>query len=131
MSKHKSINEKAKKLFHLLGFNHKQFSKTSEIPYATVHEFFNCDKNVTLGNFQKITKQLGLDLEDMFEDRINQVLGKSSKKSQDNDDIAALINSLDKFQRKEMLATAINLNKIRKNSKIADVIERIEKKYMH
>lgn len=131
MSKHKSINEKAKKLFHLLGFNHRQFSQTSEIPYSTVHEFFNCQKNVTLANFQKIAKNLGLDLEELFEERINQLLGKSSKKNQDHEDIAALINSLDKFQRREMLATAINLNKIRKNSKIADVIERIEKKYMH
>lgn len=130
MSKQKGINEKAKKLFQLLGFNHKQFAKQSDIPYATVHEFFNCDKNVTLSNFQKITKCLGLDLEEIFDDHINHVLGKSTKKSQDNDDIATLINSLDKLHRKEMLATAINLNKIKKNTKLSDVIERIEKKYM-
>lgn len=131
MTKQKSINEKAKKLFQLLGFNHKQFSKVADIPYATVHEFFNCDKNVTLHNFQKIAKSLGLDLEEIFEERINQMLGKTTKKSQDLEDVAVLINSLDKFQRKEMIATAVNLNKCRKNTKIADVIERIEKKYLH
>lgn len=131
MTKNKSINEKAKKLFQLLGFNHKQFSKASEIPYATVHEFFNCEKNVTLHNFQKIAKSLGLDLEEIFEERINQLLGKSTKKNHELEDVAILINSLDKFQRKEMIATAVNLNKCKKNNKIADVIERIEKKYLH
>ena len=131
MNKPKTINEKAKKLFQLLGFNHKQFSKVSDIPYATVHEFFNCDKNVTLHNFQKIAKSLGLDLEQIFEERINDLVGKSSKKNQDLEDVAILINSLDALQRKEMIITALNLNKLKNNSKIADVVNRIEKKYVH
>lgn len=118
-----------------MGFNHKQFSKASDVPYATVHEFFNCEKNVTLMNFEKLIKPLGLDLHEIFEDQINHLLGKSVKKSQaqaqDSEDLTFLINGLDKYQRKELIATAVHLNKIKKNTKIIDVIERIEKKYLN
>lgn len=130
MNKPKSLNEKAQKLFRLLGFNHKQFSQKSEIPYATIHEFFNSEKNVTLSNFLKISSCLGVDIEKGFDDQINQVLNKENKNSQNVDDIALLINSLDKLQRKAVLTTAIHLNRLKNKTKIANVIERIEKKYL-
>lgn len=126
----KTINEKAKRLFNILGFNHKQFSKVANIPYATVHEFFNSDKNVTLSNFQKILKPLGIDLVDVLEEKINEALGQAPKKSREHDDLVALIENLDKLKRRTLLETAINLNKFSRSQKINEIIERVEKRQL-
>lgn len=127
MNRQKSINEKAKKLFNLLGFNHKKFAQKSEIPYATIHEFFNSEKNVTLSNFLKIASCLGIDLVKVFDEQINKVLNKENNNKQKIDDITLLINNLEKNQRKALITTVINLHRLKGSKKMAYVIDRVEK----
>jgi len=129
MGKGKTLNSKAKRLLDLHGYNQKQFAQISDTTYSAVHDFFNSDRNVTIKLFQKIMTPLGVNLEEVLEERINTLLGKTPVKNQETEDIARLISSLDKIQRKTLLKTAINFYKLNEG-RTDELIERIEKRQL-
>ncbi len=130
MGQRTTIHQKAKRLLDLHGYNQKQLAKLSDTTYSAIHDFFNNDRNVTLKLFQKIAKPLGVNLDDILNDRIEQMLEREPKNLPQNQDLAKLIDGLDKIQRKTLIKTAINFYKSNNQIQSNELIERIEKRQL-
>lgn len=128
----KTLNEKTKKLFQLSGLSQSEFSRRAKVPVSTLHEFVFKDKNISFRSFIQIMSTLGVDIESLIEKQIRSSFdNKTNEKTQEAEDILVLINNLDKYQKRELVVTAINLNKLKNNSKVKHVIERIENNQWH
>lgn len=131
MDQTKSLQSKIKKLFLLNWASQVEFAKVSGINKATVNEYFSKNKNITTKNFVKILGALGIDLHDIVDKELKRLVGDVSvDEGKESADIATLLNGLEKQQRKELLSRAINLNKMRKNNRMIEVIERVEKRLL-
>ena len=89
-------------------------------------------KNKKLKNYFKLLDYFGIDIDSEIRNRVQDLVGKNDvpKKDQGAEDVFALIHGLDSSHRKELLSTAVNLHKLKKNTKLNDVISRIEKQFI-
>ncbi len=121
-----------KKLILLSGRSQRQIARHTAIPYSTINDFVRGSKNKKLKNYFKLLEYFGIDIEAEIRSRVQGLIGKKSniKKDQNIEDVYSLIESLDSFHRKELLSTAVNLHKLKKNIKLNDVISRVEKQFI-
>lgn len=127
------INHSLKKLILMSGYSQRQIAKQTDIPYSTINDIVRGSKNKKLTNYFKLLAYFGLDIDSKIRQHLqylNSSNPPSTEKKQTSDDIYHLIQELDPRHRKELLSTAINLHKLKKNSKLQDVLDRIEKQFI-
>ncbi len=121
-----------KKLIILSGHSQRQIARHTAIPYSTINDFVRGSKNKKLKNYFKLLDYFGIDIDSEIRNRVQDLVGKNDmpKKDPGAEDVFTLIHSLDSSHRKELLSTAVNLHKLKKNTKLNDVISRIEKQFI-
>jgi transcriptional regulator with XRE-family HTH domain len=126
------VSYSLKKLILLSGHSQRQIAKHTDIPYSTINDFVRGSKNRKLSNYFKLLDYFGIDIDAELRRRVQGLANKKqpSQKDPAAEDIYTLIHSLDALHRKELLSTAVNLHKLKKNSKLTDVIDRIEKHFI-
>lgn len=124
-----SFQELLKKLAARKYPSQRQFAEAAGVHRATLNRYFSQNGEISSDNFIKILAALDIHLEQILERELRL---KSTENAltdpSENDDLLLLINSLPTAHRKNLISRAINLIKLRENARVAQAIERFEKK---